>query len=378
LDITGDIDIRCKVALDDWTPASSTVLVAKWVANPGLRAYQFVVNTSGTLGLFTSVDGNGNVSYTSTVAPTVADGETLWVRVTLDVDNGALGKTATFFTSTDGIVWTQLGSPITTAGTTSIIANTSILEIGSITNGLGGFARGKFFRAQVLNGIGGTLVFDANFENSITSLNQASFTESSTNGATVTINRSGSTFRSAGVIDAGYLYPGATNTFSNSTIDYLNFGASDSFTVLVASRQANYTATQFLISKAFSLSASGYLIRNSTGTPAIPNGQIFDTIAGTSLSGPTRTNLALTVSTLARNTIADNVVVYTNSTAGTAVTDTTTTSLSTATPLTIGRESGGSQYADMELYAAAVFRQALTAAQIRQINNYFANREVYL
>jgi hypothetical protein len=53
----------------------------------------------------------------------------------------------------------------------------------------------------------------------------------------VTINRSGSTYRSAGVIDAGYLYPGATNTFSNSTLDHLNFGATDSFTVLTIVRQ---------------------------------------------------------------------------------------------------------------------------------------------
>jgi len=207
---------------------------------------------------------------------------------------------------------------------------------------------------------------------------QTSFTESSTNGATVTINRSGSTFRSAGITAAGYLYPGATNTFSNSTTDFLNFGATDSFTALVVSRQANYTATQFLLSKALGLASAGYLIRNATGTPANLAGQIYDTTTGVGLTGLGRTNLALVLSTLVRNTSTDIATMYTNSTVGTLSTDTTTSSLSNVITLQIGRAGEGSSYADMELYAVAVFRQALTATQIRQITNYFANREVYL
>jgi hypothetical protein len=375
LDITGDLDLRVKVALDDWTPSANNSLIYKWDGAGTSASYGFRVNaTTGVLIFLWTENGSTVKTATSTVAPTVTDGSTLWVRATLDIDNGASGNDVKFFTSTDGLSWTQLGSTITTAGVTSIFSGTGVLEVGSFAGGLVP-ARGKFFRAQVLNGIGGTVAFDANFESSITSLLQTSFTESSTNAATVTINRSGSTFRSAGVIDAGYLYPGATNTFSNSTTDFLNFGATDSLTALVVSRQANYTATQFLLSKSLGLSSSGYLIRNSTGTPANPAGQIYDTTSGTSINGPTKTNLALTASTLVRNTIADNLILYTNSTAGTASTDVTTTSLSTVTSLFIGSTGSIGNYADMELYAAAVFRTALTPKNIADIQNYFNGRD---
>jgi hypothetical protein len=378
LDITGDIDLRVKVALDDWTPSAQQVLLAKSNSVGNQRSYAFIVTTAGNLQLLTYTDGSTTLTNTSTVTAGITDGSTKWVRVTLDVDNGAVGNTATFFTSDDGITWTQLGSPVVNALTTSIFNSTSPVEIGSRSIGNIDIARGKFFRAQVLNGIGGTVAFDANFESSITSLLQTSFTESSTNAATVTINRSGSTYRSAGVIDAGYLYPGATNTFANSTIDYLNFGATDSFTALVVSRQANYTATQILMNKGLGLATSGYFLRNSTGVPATLAGGFNDPTIQVGLSGGSRTNLALVNASLVRNTTSDNGIIYTNATAGTAGTDTTTGSLATVTSLFIGSTGSIGNYADMELYAAAVFRTALTAAQIRQINNYFANREVYL
>jgi len=378
LDITGDIDLRVKVAMDDWTPSAINILLAKRPNGSSQQSYFFYLNTDGTIAISWTTDGATVVTKGSTVVTGIADGVTKWVRATLDVDNGASGNTVTFFTSDDGSTWTQLGSTVVTAGVTSIYSGTGILEIGSQFTGASAPARGKFFRAQVLSGIGGTVAFDANFENSITSLLQTSFTESSTNGATVTINRSGSTFRSAGITAAGYLYPGATNTFSNSTTDFLNFGATDSFTALVVSRQANYTATQFLLSKALGLASAGYLIRNATGTPANLAGQIYDTTTGVGLTGLGRTNLALVLSTLVRNTSTDIATMYTNSTVGTLSTDTTTSSLSNVITLQIGRAGEGSSYADMELYAVAVFRQALTATQIRQITNYFANREVYL
>lgn len=377
LDITGDIDLRVKVALDDWTPAAEAILITKSLSTGNQRGYYLYLFADGKLGLYWSTDGINTVSATSSVTNGITDGATKWVRATLDVDNGAAGYDVKFYTSDDAITWTQLGTTITGVGTTSIYANTSVLSVGSSTTGAVP-ARGKFFRAQVLNGINGTVAFDANFETSITSLLQTSFTESSANAATVTINRSGSAYRSAGITTAGYLYPGATNTFTASAIDYLNFGASDSFTAIVVSRQANYTATQVLLSKTSSLTAPGYFVRNASGSPATLTGGFTDPTTQVSISGGTRTAGALVTASMVRNVSTDNGIVYTNSTAGTAATDTTTGALTSIENLSIGKFGSGGNYADMEFVAAAIFRRALTASQVRQISNYFANREVYL
>ena len=371
LDITGDIDIRAKIAMDDWTPSASNALIAKY-GTAGQRSYYLALGSpTGLLQLNWSADGTNVITKNSTVAPTITDGSTLWVRVTLDVDNGASGNTVTFYTSTDGTTWTQLGDAVVTAGTTSIHSGTSILEIGTWGAG-NAIARGKFFRAQVLNGINGIVAFDANFETSITSLNQASFTESSANAATVTINRSGSAYRSAGITQAGYLYPGATNTFTASATDFLNFGAADSFTVMAAFRQFG-TNDSYIITKRAGSGASnnGYALYNVSGITYLG---ISD---GVNLTFASRAYISgnLTTSNAVRNVTSDNLQVTNNTTSGTAATDSTTGTLAYYHPLRIGALATTTSGAlEGELYAAAVFRRVLTDAEIASIVTYYAGR----
>jgi hypothetical protein len=385
LDITGDIDIRCKVALDDWTPSATNTLVAKTDGSTNI-SYSLQISNTGVPRFVWSETGSAIKFVDATVGPTVTDGSTIWLRVTLDVDNGAAGNTVTFFTSNDGLTWTQLGSPVVTLVVTSIYNGTTPINIGAQTNGTVAPARGKFFRAQVLNGINGTLVFDANFESSITSLLQTSFTESSTNGATVTINRSGSTFRSAGVIDAGYLYPGATNTFALSTTDFLNFGATDSFTLVMGIRTwaTSPSSGRLLDKRGYGATAvgPGYFLYNNSTLAGRATFDIID-INGTNVSTGSKAgaytlgNIDTLVAT--RDVSSDALQVYNNTVAvGTPTTDTTTGSLSSTTTLRIGTSGSNAQYNDIELYSVAIFRSVLTTAQIRQITNYFTNREAYL
>lgn len=373
LDITGDIDIRVKVALDDWTPAAIADLVAKAGTND---SYRFRILTTGILRLEWVTTGPTTITKDSTVATGIADGATKWVRATLDVDNGASGNDVKFFTSDDGTNWTQLGSTVTTAGVTSINNTTSVLTIGGA--GSAAPARGKFFRAQVLDGIDGTVAFDANFETSITSLNQASFTESSTNAATVTINRSGDGFESAGITAAGYLYPGATNTFTASATNHLDFGLSDSFTLVAAYRLWATLATNVTrIAKKINTTAAtqGYLLGSDGTTGSLPRTQIGDGTNGLSATSGARTSGAATVTAAVRNVTTDNVTTYTNGTAGTPVTDNTTGTLTNFEQLRIGRLSGtGTSYADMEGYAFALFRKPLTAREVKVISDYFTTK----
>jgi hypothetical protein len=160
--ITGDIELRACVAAADWTPSATQAVLAK----QGNR-YMLRVNTNGTL-IFTWFDGAVQQSATSLGVVAASDGAPLWIRATLDVDNGAAGYDVKFYTSTDAITtdpaavsWSQLGATVTGVGTTAI----GSYGVNDLTVGLsstGPLFDGRIYRAQVLNGIGGTVVADFN------------------------------------------------------------------------------------------------------------------------------------------------------------------------------------------------------------------------
>jgi hypothetical protein len=83
-----------------------------------------------------------------------------------------------------------LGTNVTGVVVASIFNSTSVLEIGSNTGGTASLAIGAFYEVKLYNsalGSGaGTPVFDANF--ALKPFGANSFTESSSNAATVTIN----------------------------------------------------------------------------------------------------------------------------------------------------------------------------------------------
>lgn len=169
LDITGDIDLRCRVAPDDWTPAASSVLVAK--ANiTGQYSYVLALTSTGALQLAWTTTGlvAGIISANSTAVVDAVNGDTRWVRATLDVNDGGGNRVVRFYTSTDdthdhtAVSWTQLGSTITTAGTTSIYSGTAVATIGATADAVAPLT-GKVYAAAILSGIGGTVVASPDF-----------------------------------------------------------------------------------------------------------------------------------------------------------------------------------------------------------------------
>ncbi len=161
LDVTGDIDIRVKFAADDWTPAATGSFLSKYTTTGNQRSYSFNILSNGLLELQWSNDGTASINKSSTVVTGFTDGSANWVRVTLDVDNGAVGNTVRFYTSPDGVAWNQLGADVVTAGVTSIYAGTAPVEVGSRQGGTMLLLAGQFFAAQVRNGIDGTIVSNA-------------------------------------------------------------------------------------------------------------------------------------------------------------------------------------------------------------------------
>jgi hypothetical protein len=372
LDITGDIDLRVKVAMDDWTPAANQSLICKSSGASNI-SYRFFLRSDGLLQLNWSADGTaaGIAGIASTAVTGVADGAIKWVRVTFDVDNGASGKTATFFTSDDGTTWTQLGTAVTQAGTTSIFSGTASQEVGSRDSGTGEIARGKFFRAQVLNGIGGTVAFDANFETGITTNLPTTFTESSANAATVTINYSGTGYRSAGVIASTYVFPGNPNTFKLSSIDCLKFNLTESFSAVAIFRQWATTADRRIMSTGGSSGGGSYSLSQQSSNRAY-----FQVTDSVNFPSPVVNVTAGGLATLVgvKNVGADTLSAYINSDAAVTLTDTNTGSTTNLIDtFKIGSQTGG-VFADMEFVSAAIFRRVLTAAEIATLNSYFQGR----
>jgi hypothetical protein len=375
LDITGDIDLRAKVALDDWTPSATVALIGKLSGSTN-RSYSMEIGTTGLLRFTWSADGVNTTLVSSTVAPTIADGATLWVRATFDVDNGASGNTTTFFTSTDGSTWTQLGSTVVNSGTTSIYNSISNLEIGSISAGGFNNFRGKFFRAQVLSGIGGTVAFDANFETGITTNLPTTFTESSANAATVTINYSGTAYRSAGVIASTYVFPGNPNTFKLSAYSLLDFGATDDFTAVAVIRQFATPLSSGAILSKFGAFGGGYLMQNNGTNFQLSNA--FTNQAGANITGATTTSTTFTANQLAVLALTFNkttplVTQYANTATNTS-TPSGSFDFSSPVSLRVALRGNGILLQEFEFVAAAIFRKALTATEVATLNNYFQGR----
>ena len=188
MSITGDIDIRVKVAMSDWTPSGFSALFSKWT-DTTQNSFMFSVNTSGVLVVNVSTTGSNNISASSTAATGVSDGDSKWVRVTVDVDNGASGWTARFYTSDDGSSWVQLGSDVVTGTVISLFDGTSNVAIGARSQGNAYLSKAKIFYVELRNGIDGTVV--SKFDPSEADWNATSWTSSDTSEVW-TVNQSGS------------------------------------------------------------------------------------------------------------------------------------------------------------------------------------------
>lgn len=162
LDVTGDIDLRAELALPNWIPGQYISALSKWNQyNINQCSYILQISNFGRIQIAWSPDGGITIlAAQSTVAVSAPPESRYAIRATLDVDNGAAGNTATFYTapSISG-PWTQLGSPVVQAGVTSIFNSTTQAQI----NGHSGFVFTdivpySFYAAEIRNGINGSVV----------------------------------------------------------------------------------------------------------------------------------------------------------------------------------------------------------------------------
>lgn len=194
LSLTGDFDVRGYIWRDFTTPAAINSIVSKF--NSAVAGYRFYLNAANGLPVLAWVEGGTtNRTATASTLPPVAAQTGFWLRATLDVDTGAGTQRAVKFwysldpPSTTSPVWTQLGTTITAAGTTSVTDGPEALGIGSDASGSSAFFLGRIYRVQIRNNIlddGTGIVFDEDFTTETPYA--TSVTEDSANAATVTIN----------------------------------------------------------------------------------------------------------------------------------------------------------------------------------------------
>lgn len=257
LRVTGDLDLRAFVALSSWASGSENPLVSKWSTAAQL-CYNFSVNSAGNLLLRVSLDGSATVSVVSSVTVGFGAFVSSWVRVTRASATG----TVFFYTSTDGVNWTQLGTSVaTTSG--AIFAGTSIVLCGALNNAV--TMNGRIYRAQIYNGIAGTLAFD---------FNPAAYTSGTTlldrsvNAATITIN-------------AGATIVTRTCVYGDGADDFVKaapYSQSQPVTGYLTGQQVSWTSGDvFMDGNAVT---TGQLLQ-ATGTPQV------NISAGTSVAGNT-------------------------------------------------------------------------------------------
>lgn len=181
LSITGDIDIRIDFEPESWRDEQMLCGVqfggSEADGGTGNEAWSLFLDGFGVPHL-TWHDGTSFFDVSAELAVPQVTRQAL--RVTLDVDNGASGKTLTFYTA-DTIAgpWTQLGDIVTQAGTTSISYTGGNLRVGHVSGRDQRGIHGQVYHFELYTGIAGTAVTDIDF----TALTNGahSFTDSNSN-----------------------------------------------------------------------------------------------------------------------------------------------------------------------------------------------------
>lgn len=155
--VTGDIDLRMKVKMNDWTQTGDALLAEKWGAS-GNRTFNWYMRSLGDVHWIVSTTGSNSLSGLSSATTGFTDGTIHSLRITRVAATGV----RTHYTSddwdpaTDTGTWTQLGTT-TNPGTGNLFNSTAPVTVGDI-NGGGAPLLGDIYYFEMRNGIGGSVV----------------------------------------------------------------------------------------------------------------------------------------------------------------------------------------------------------------------------
>lgn len=373
--IVADLEVVCRVSLDDWTGAAEQFLGGKYNTTGAQRSWTLSVATSGRPRLYTSADGAVAVAKDANATPAFQDGKPYWLKVTFDADDGAGNNVTNFYYAADQTdeptSWTQIGTSVVVAGVASIFVSTADMEIGTYSHGTTGPMTGKMYRFVARNGIGGPTVFDCDFGRLSTGA-ETTIVERSRHNRTMTISRSTAGRKAVAVV---------RNTLLFGTDDYLEIpdnvsldGAASSFTVMMAIRQWG-TPVNFgrYIDKrdvnapnvGWSLSTSGTTIQGRVDVDS-GAGQVA-AFSNLFTAG------ALTLLGFVIDRVANTVTAFTNGVAGPAQNLVTNAvgDISNGLPVRIGRIANSTGNQDFEMFTTSIWNRALSTTEISEMYTYY-------
>lgn len=187
LTIATDLDLRVEFALDENAPGQTSMLLTKGQLGGTVTDMEWFLymdtNEDQDLGIDGyethfwiewSANGTGAANVVNAANFWLNIGQVYAIRVTVDVNNGSGGNNVDFYIA-DNIEAFNIGGythvgPVTTAGTSSIFNGTGPILVGNINFGPGAGPdpytdpmQGVIFKAEVRNGIGGSIVASPDF-----------------------------------------------------------------------------------------------------------------------------------------------------------------------------------------------------------------------
>jgi hypothetical protein len=375
-DIVGDLVLDADVALENWLTPSNSCLIGKWGV-AGQRSYQLVVNTTGFLVLNWSPDGTTLVTATSTIPVGTINGQRMGVRASLDVSNGSSVWEVKFYTSRDYVNWSPLGASVLGAVPTSIFVSTQVVEIGSQQTGSANYATGRFFRAEIWNALPlgsnpptPNRVLRVDFESAV----EPFATFAAMGGQVVTLSRNPNG-RKAVIVDRPMFVIGTDDYMECADHAQFDFAAANAFSVALALRGFNLTSAleQVFAAKSAGLAAQGWkLYKNSAGGANNTAFNIHDGVVGSYSGSKSSIDGTMLEVVGVRDTTLDKQRIFWDKVAGADGTDSTTATLANAEAVRIGRYSGAvTNYGEFELVGAAIWRKALTQAEVTALDTEF-------
>ena len=152
-----DIEIQVEISLDAGGYPTTSCVLLNWMGSNAGRGW-FQLGTTGWMQLNWSEDDSGTTTKfanSSTTMPTLTAGQKYLFKATLDIDNGASGRDIEFYYSTDsGSSWTQIGTTVTAAGTTTVFSADGFYLIQN-SRGSAPTPGVKFYSTQIYKGIDG-------------------------------------------------------------------------------------------------------------------------------------------------------------------------------------------------------------------------------
>jgi len=408
-------EIIARIALDDWGNAVvNQAVVTKYTntTSGGIAQRTYMVRINDRylildyiLGSNTSTVLQANTQAGFLDATTLPNGSYGWVKITRDSATG----TIEFYKAADTGSPTVL-PPSWTKATTSGTQTAGALYVTNATTNIGSFSEagasyqlaGKVSRVIINNAASaGTTVLDTNMAVDLFDGDQTSFVEDSVNAATGTILRATSGRKSVVVTRPVVLF-GTDDYWEIPDNDLLDFGANDPFTVMIAGRKWGTTTGMVLLAKTADTGSTmtGYGIQVDGSNAAVFNTPIFGDgttrefaspgsyVAGNQFTVVGVRNTPTIVRLLDESgvpidleddswllvestTFVDGYS-YSSPQVVSSVADDVLLTLSNSEVFRVGRLSGsGTSYADIEVFVVAVWRRALTEAEVAAVAQYY-------